>query len=64
MLITPNQAAVILGVDDSTIRRLIHLEKLQGKKIGGRYLLRTKRVLAFKAKYTKWAREHSARKSK
>jgi len=56
-LITPNQAAEILGVDDSTIRRLILRNKLSGRKIGGRYLLEESKVRRYKLIYDKWSRD-------
>ena len=56
-LITPNQAAEILGVDGSTIRRLILRNKLSGRKIGGRYLLEESKVRRYKLIYDKWSRD-------
>lgn len=56
-LITPKQAAEILGVDGSTIRRLILRNKLSGRKIGGRYLLEESKVRRYKLIYDKWSRD-------
>ena len=55
-LITPSQAAEMIGVDDSTIRRLIIDNRLSGKLIGGRYLLEEPKVIKFRSAYIKWAR--------
>jgi len=38
-LLSVKQAAVLLGVDDSRVRQLLHDGKLQGQRVGGRWLV-------------------------
>lgn len=38
-LLSVKQAAALLGVDDSRVRQLLHDGKLQGQRVGGRWLV-------------------------
>lgn len=38
-LLSVKQAAALLGVDDSRVRQLLHDGKLQGRRVGGRWLV-------------------------
>ena len=56
-VITPNQAAEIIGCDDATIRRLIIRKQLRGKKLSnGFYVLNETDVRKFKLIYSPYMR--------